>query len=231
MLILFHGNDTVSVREAAQEYLRAHAPDGATVIDGDTYEAGRVTDAAGSTSLFGDATHYLLDTPSDLTAFAKEVAEALPALASSENVFVVIEGKLLAAPKKQYTKYATVVEERSQASERGFNVFLMGDAFAARDKRTLWVLLAEAFAAGLSAEEIAGTLWWQIKTMRMASVTASSTEAGMKDFPYNKAKRSLKNFKEGELAKCSQELLAVYHEARQGKLELDLALERWVLSL
>jgi hypothetical protein len=53
----------------------------------------------------------------------------------------------------------------------------------------------------------------------------------MKDFPYNKAKRSLRNFKEGELEKLSQTLLAVYHDGHGGKRDIDLALEKWTLTI
>ena len=53
----------------------------------------------------------------------------------------------------------------------------------------------------------------------------------MKDFSYNKAKRALGTFKEGEVAALSESLLRAYHDARLGKLELDLALERWVLTV
>jgi hypothetical protein len=82
---------------------------------------------------------------------------------------------------------------------------------------------------GLSAEEIIGTLWWQLKTLRLAMLTKSAEEAGVKDFPYNKAKRALKNFKDGEIETLSLRLLNLYHDGHAGKCDIDLALEEWVL--
>ena len=92
-------------------------------------------------------------------------------------------------------------------------------------------LLQEAKAAGQSAEEIIGVLWWQLKTLRLAAITNLASEAGLKDFPYNKAKRSLSHFKEGELGTLSLSLLSLYHEGPAGIVDIDEALEQWLLRV
>jgi hypothetical protein len=73
-------------------------------------------------------------------------------------------------------------------------------------------------------------LWWQLKTLRLAELTQSADEAGVKSFPYDKAKRSLSKFAPGEVVALSESLLRLYHDARAGKRDLILALERWVLT-
>lgn len=229
MLAVFYGNDTHAVREAARSYTQAHAALPLS-IDSGTYQPGAVMEAAEGASLFGGTSVVIVDTPSQHDDLAREVEENLDALAASAHRFVVIEGPLAADAKKRYAAHAeTVAEHKRPAAER-FNVFALGDALAARDKKKLWTLLNDAYRAGLSGEEIAGTLWWQLKTLRLADVTSDAAAAGMKDFPYNKAKRALRGFKDGELAALSESLLSAYHDARQGGLDLDLALERWVLS-
>lgn len=237
MLAVFFGNDTIAVRQKAHEYLERHVPKhvpdrtSVALIDVDSYAKGMVAEAAGGMSLFGGATAYLLDMPSADAAFKEEVEEQLEALQAAPHTFVVIEGPLLAAEKKRYAAHAGHIEEHKRASDRGFNMFAFGDALCRKDKKTLFVLLHDAHRAGISDEEIAGTLWWQLKTLRLAAATDSADEAGMKDYPYQKAKRALSKFKDGELESISESLLAAYHEARQGALPLDLALERWMLSL
>jgi hypothetical protein len=52
----------------------------------------------------------------------------------------------------------------------------------------------------------------------------------MKDFPYNKAKRSLTKFTPGDVTTLSQSLLELYHDGHGGIRDIDLALEEWVLS-
>ena len=233
MLHLFYGNDTVGVREKAHDFVRSYEDKGVTIerIDTENYTSGVLTDIAGATSLFGSETLYIVDTPSLQKDFYEDVMEHLALLQESPNTFVIIEDALLAPEKKKFTKYAASLEEVKRASAERFNAFGMADSLAKKDKRMLWVQLQEAKRAGLSPEEVIGTLWWQIKSLRLAAKTQSAAEAGMKDFPYNKAKRALANFKEGELETLTQELLTVYHQGHGGKVDISLALEKWVLTI
>ena len=53
----------------------------------------------------------------------------------------------------------------------------------------------------------------------------------MKEYLYKKAKSALTTFPLSEVEKKSHELLTLYYEGHQGKRDLDLALEAWVLGL
>ncbi len=233
MIHLFYGNDTVLVRTQAYAFFAPFEEKGIRIqrIDADSFQEGVLQDAAGAVSLFGDETAYLLDTPSASAAFMQEVQDLLPALGESPNLFVIIEGPLLTAPKKTYGKHAVSMTELSVDKARSFNVFALADSLARKDKKTLWLGLWEAKQAGLSSEEIIGTLWWQLKTLRLAARTHTAAEAGMKDFPYNKAKRALSSFKEGDIERLSRSLLAVYHKGHLGESDIDLALEQWTLNV
>ena len=59
----------------------------------------------------------------------------------------------------------------------------------------------------------------------------TAAEAGMKDFPYQKAKRALLRFKPGEIEAKARKLLVLYHKGHRGEVDLDLALEEWVLRV
>jgi DNA polymerase III delta subunit len=233
MLHVYFGNDTISVRKKAFAFITACEEDGFGVerIEAESYQSGQCANIAGSLSLFGGKTVYLLDTPSNNNLFLEELESVLPLLKESSDQFVVLEGTLLAPAKKMYGKYADKLEETTGEKVERFNAFSLADSLALKDKKMLWIGLQDAKREGLSSEEIIGTLWWQLKTLRLANVTASAVQAGMKDFPYNKAKRSLRNFKEGELEKFSQTLLAVYHDGHAGKRDIDLALEKWTLTI
>ena len=233
MIHVFYGNDTVGVRTKAYAFLAPFEEQGVRIvrIDADSFQEGVIRDAVGAVSLFGDQTAYVLDTPSSAAVFGQEVEALLQALSESPNLFVVIEGTLLAGPKKTWGKHAASMTEFSADKGRTFNVFALADSLSRKDKKTLWLGLCEAKQAGLSAEEIIGTLWWQLKTLRLAAITKNAQEAGMKDFPYNKAKRSLSYFKEGEIDHLSHTLLSVYHDGHVGVVDIDLALEQWALTL
>jgi hypothetical protein len=67
--------------------------------------------------------------------------------------------------------------------------------------------------------------------MRLAALTNSATEAGMKDYPYRKAKQALQKFSPEELLHLSHSLLELYHQGHKGVVDLQVGLERWVLKL
>lgn len=233
MFHVFFGNGTVAVRQKAFNFLALLEKEGYRLerIEGEEYIQGTCTDIATSVSLFGGKTVYLLDTPSMNALFNEEVLASLSLFKESTNMFVVVEQKLLAPGKKVFAKYAEHMEEITSVVEARFNAFSMADSLAQKDKKTLWLQLQDAKHAGLSAEEIIGTLWWQLKSMRVSAVTKGAAEAGMKPYPYDKAKRSLRNFKEGEIEMLSRSLLALYHDGHGGKRDIDLALEKWTLSI
>lgn len=228
MFDLYYGTDTHAIRTNA---LQAISSVSCTRIDSDTYRVGMVSDVLGAVSLFGDTPVCLIDTPSSVPSFKEEVLAALPTLAESSNQFVIIEGALLAVDRKPYITYATKSQEFKISAAERFNTFAMADALAKKDKKQLWLLLQVATQNGLAEEEIIGVLWWQLKALRVAAVTTSAAEAGMKDYPYQKAKRALVTFAPGELERLSHELLTVYHDGHGGRKDIGLALESWTLTL
>jgi len=128
---------------------------------------------------------------------------------------------------------AEAEEEYSEIKDKksDFNIFLLTDAIGARDKKNAWVLYQKALASGLVAEEIFWKVVWVVKTMLLAKRTKSAEEAEMKAFPYNRAKGNLKNFKEGELEKISEDLVVGYHNARRGIGEIGTLIEKTLLGL
>jgi DNA polymerase III delta subunit len=233
MLHLYYGTDTHTVRKKSLETAAELSGGIAEIlrIDGDNYQVGMIGDALGATSLFAEEYIYIIDTPSAHEDLHIEVEQTLSEMQESDRVFIVVEESLLAAARKKYEKYARVTEEYKAEKAERFNAFAMADALAAKDKKKLWVQLQEAKHTGLVAEEIIGTLWWQLKSLRLANVTKSASEAGMKEYPYNKAKRSLGAFKTGEVDRLSRSLLELYHAGHTGVSDINQGLEQWVLRI
>jgi len=232
MLHLFYGTDRTSVRDAVSTHIEQHHPPDAALatIDGDTFVPGVIEDALGATSLFGGEQWFIIDTPSNEPELQTAVCDSLAAMAASANTFLVIEGALLAADRKRYETHAASTQQFTAAKSERFNLFALAEAYTARDKRKLWVLLQEARLSGARPEEIIGILWWQSKALRLAAATASAEDAGMKPFPYSKAQQALRNFAPGELERSAQTLLALYHDGHAGVSDIDTALEVWVLT-
>ncbi len=232
MLRIFFGTDTIGVREQGFTFVHEQEASGVRVtkIDSDTYAPGIIADSLGANSLFGERELYLIDTPSVNAELQAEVEANLAELGESGNQFVILEGALLAPVKKKYATHGELTEIIADKTER-FNPFGMAEALARKDKKSLWLLLQEARRAGLAPEEIIGTLWWQLKSLRLAATTNVVAETGLKDYPYQKAKAALSKFKPGEVNQLASTLLAVYHDGHAGIRDIDVALEQWTLTL
>lgn len=232
MLAVYSGNDQVMVRTKVNAKLLELEESGATVerYDVDVYERGMVASLAGGTSLFGGSRAVVFEGFAKNEEAQNELLSSLEILSGSSDTFVVLDEKVLPTTAKELKKYASEFIEIKDDEVR-FNTFALADALANRDKKTLWLLLIRARVADISPEEIAGTLFWQLKSLRLAKITENAEEAGMKDFPYNKAKRAGQKFTTDELQKLSHSLISLYHKGHLGMTDLDLALERWVLGV
>jgi DNA polymerase III delta subunit len=233
MIHVFFGKDQQTARKEAHQFAHDHAEAGGRIerIDSTSYQEGMVRDVVGSQSLFGDQTIYIFDTPSADPDFEEEIKEVLEVIAEQTGLFIIIENALLAPQKKHYARYTEHLHESNAPAKERFNTFALSDALIARNKKQLWMGMSDAVHAGVSAEEIIGILWWQLKTLRLVAETPDARSADMKDFTYNKAKRALGAFKEGEIERLSASLLLIYHQGHAGMQDIDLALEKWVLTL
>lgn len=231
MLYVFVGNDVVAVRTEAHEFLSAQESD-AVHVTSENYAPGMFLDYVNAQSLFGGVPEpVVLDFLSEYEGALETLDEYLPDIAASGRAFVLIDTKPRMAREKLLRSHAVHYEEIEEREEKEkFNTFALADALARKDKKSLWVLLMRARMAGVEAEAIAGVLFWQLKSLRLAAQTASSAEAGMKDYPYKKAKGALKMFKKGEVEELSESLLTLYHKGHADS-DMDVSLERFVLTL
>lgn len=164
-------------------------------------------------------------------------------LGKSENAFVFLESGIDAASLKQIKVAARETREFAKVSGRShsgspqafnsgdFKIFAISDALGQRDRRELWALFTEAALKGISAEEISGILFWQVKSMVLAGEASDASKAGLSPFVFSKSKRYSANFKKEELVRMSGDLVDLYHDSRRGFFDLITALERFVLRV
>lgn len=233
MLTVYFGNDPALVRATVKKEVLLKLPSNTEVvtIESEDYQVGQVTEVIGSASLFATRYCYMFIQPSMNAEFTAELHAHLEDLLASEHQCVVLESTLTAAQKKQFAKHDIMCLDHSVAVPKRANAFGMTDYLCQRNKRKLWLELQTLYREGLAPEEIIGTLWWQLKTIRLAAMTNTATEAGMKDYPYKKAKQAVQAFSATELVTISHTLLAVYHDGHSGARDIRLALEEWVLTL
>jgi hypothetical protein len=93
------------------------------------------------------------------------------------------------------------------------------------------LLYQQAVRHDVVPEELHGILFWQVKSMLLATLSKDAKESGLNPFVYSKAKNYAKNFTLDELKKISSQLVAIYHQAHRGEVDFDLALEKFFLSI
>lgn len=147
----------------------------------------------------------------------------------SENYFFVREKKVLADDKRKLSSFGEVFSsgEKGTKTER-FNAFVLADLLLSKKKKELWIAYREALEAGITPEEICGILFWQMKTLLLASWGKGNDLA---PYALMKAKRALQTFPLEEAEEKLRDLLFLYHEARTGRFTLESGLERFILSL
>jgi len=236
MLYLIHGNDWERGRAKAREILdslKKKRPDAVTIsLEEIGISKAKIEELSGSQGLFERKFIVFSDRVCADTENAEIVKEKLPMIAKSENVFVFLEGEMKADLLKVFEKYVTKVQEfkKVERKER-FNSFLLADALGQRNKEKLWVLYHQALGEGLSPEELHGTLFWQIKAMLSATFAKTADEAGLKPFPWTKARGFLCNWEQEDLKKSSSKMVSLYHDSRRGEHQMETALEKFILDL
>lgn len=236
MLYVYFGDDVSTARAKAQATITslvAKNPDALYVrITPDTAADYSITELTESQALFKSEYLVLLD--SILTTEQGEVfLDHVKELAASPHAFFLLEGKLLAPVRKKLEKHAQKVNEFSATDKKtaaSFNSFLLTDALGARNKKQLWSLFREAKLHGAGDEELHGILFWMYKSLLLAQASASAEEAGMKQYPYTKAKQYCKNFTTTELAEQTHTCATLPQLARRKGVSLEVELERFILQ-
>lgn len=176
-------------------------------LRGDELSLSSLEAKAGEETLFGDTRAYVAEGEID-EEYAKQLVSVAGALLSSSHLFVFeAEGGAPLLKLLEKTK-GEVIKVKAPPKEKTFDVFSLGNAYASKDKKKLWLLLQEAYEAGIPAEALVGILSWKARTIL--------AQRGTKD--------------EKAVTQSSQ-LVRMYHDAHRGEGDLSLLLERFVLSL
>lgn len=226
MMHLFVGIDTGAAKAEARK--RA---EGELVVFG---EGGQAFEDAPSLlaaqGLFSPKVALLLDCPLE-TPEGRALIEEYGTLLheSTGNVFL-IETALAAEHKKLFPKGVELVDFGKPEQEERPAPFALADLFLAGDRKRAWIEYRKLLAAGISPEEIHGTLSWGVRSALLTSKTQNAEEAGLKPFVYAKSKRALEKLGLYAVEMLSRNLVAAYHRARRGEGDMERAVELLILE-
>lgn len=239
MIYLIYGEDRIKAREKMHKVvdsLRVKKPDASLFkMDSDDFSVVRLEELALGRGLFEQKYIVVLDSVFENKEAKDVVMEKIKDIGVSENIFIILEGKLdkktVTKIEKSAEKVQEFVIEKSSKKKEEFNMFALTDAIGGRDRKKAWVLFQQAVAGGTSAENIHGTIFWGVKSMILAGGAKTAKEAGLNPFVFNKSVSFAKNFDDGELENISSQLITIHHEARRGGTNLGVALETFILSV
>lgn len=173
----------------------------------------------------------IIDRPLDSADGKEYLFEHAESLNASKTKVFVIQSEVDTVTRKKLEKLGAVevFEEKARAEVPPPSAFALVDAMQAGDRKRAWILYRELVSHGVSAEEVHGTLAWAARGVVLASNTKSADEAGMKPYPYGKAKDVARRLRPGEAEVQSSELVRLYHDARMGRGSLEDLVEIYLL--
>lgn len=186
-------------------------------------------------NIFGNKLAVICDHLLSNVEAGEFVAKRVEDLVNSPNNFLFLETEISKELLKKLEKVGAKLEsfdlkQVADKEQSGFNLFLITDALAAKNRKQAWLLLAEALESGVNAEDIYWKFVWQIKNLLLVKSMGDKQITSMKPYPLSKAKSYVKNYKIEELRDLSSRLLAIYSDSRKGKQDFATALERLVLE-
>jgi DNA polymerase III delta subunit len=238
MIYLMHGSSIEKAREKTRlltDALQKKKPDALFYrVTSQNYEENPLAFLVAGQGLFASKYIVFYDNIFECKEIKEEILGALAEIKASENIFIFLEKELDKKSLEKITKHAEKVQEYAEGEKtkkKEYNPFAISDALLSKDKKRLWMLLMEAKKKGNAAEEIHGIIWWQVKALRLASVSKDAKEAELSPFVFSKAKAASGGFSESETINMMSDLVSMYHDAHRGEKDLWVEMERWGLGL
>ena len=237
MYYFLYGTDAHKSRQKLHDLLKLAEKKrpGAEIfkITTENWSEGQFDELLVSQGLFEQKYTVVFDNLFENKEVKEYVLDRLEEVKNSEQIFLMLEGKVDAVSLKKIEKYSEKTQEfdKKEKVKDVLNIFSITDGLLDKDKKRLWISYIDLLEKGGVPEEIHGILFWQVKNMILSSRASSSNETGLSPFVYKNALRGARNYKTEDLQKMSGELVDMTHKVRSGEGELAVMLEKWVLSL
>lgn len=236
MLTVLVGTDAASRAKRLEVLLATERKGGAEVrtYSDVSFDADALRALSESSSLFGGTFAVVVAGIGDMADKRDAFEHLIPDLVRSTHRFILTENALLAAFLKKVGSKGGVIEEFAAPAKtkkaEAFNMFALTDAFSDRNRSLTWALYRKAIEVGADPRELHGKIFWVVKAMLAAKSAKNAGESGLNPFVFQKAKTGSARFKDGELEHMSVELTTMFHEALVSGLDIETALESFILK-
>jgi DNA polymerase III delta subunit len=213
MLHLFTGTDRELVRKKLNAAVAKAAGKHGVVRISDANSRADLETSFEGAGMFGEKRVVVLENVLANEEMHEILLAALPRLRDSEERFFIFEEKPDAATRRTLEKYAETSERfdiSNRSRERGNTIFALANALKRGDKKALWVAYQRELAGGNEPEAIHGVLFWGAKQMFLST--------------------RVDNAEHRRSARLIAELAELPHASRRRGVEIEYALERFLLS-
>lgn len=159
----------------------------------------------------------------------KWILEHLEDFKNSNSAFIFSEENITAKEEKEIQKFSYKFEEFKKTKIIQ-NIFPIAGHIQEKNIKKAWTFYQENLIKNISADEIFPIIFWGVKNLVIAE-KFSIEKTNLASYPYNKAKRNLKNWKKNEANEKLFQLLKIQSESRRGKLNLKNSLEKFILEI
>ncbi len=218
MIYFLHGTDIDKARTKAQDLIASllkKKPDASFFkINAENWNPAVLQEYIEGQGLFENKYIIFLDRlcedkkiKEEFLAHAKEIGE-------SQNIFIILEGKLDKVSIGKIEKKAEKTQEFSLPEEKKkeeYNAFALANAVGNRDRKNAWILYRQAIDRGEAPEALHGMIFWKVKTALLSGFSNT--------------------YSKDELYGLADRLITVYHESRRGMHELETGMETLILTL
>lgn len=129
-------------------------------------------------------------------------------------------------------KEEDVAKKEPKDFEFTYSPFALQDAIGEKSAKKIWIEYQKLRISGIEAEELVYKIIGKIRDMLAITKGATKEDLGMaKDYPYNKSKKDVKNWKPKELEILYSKIVEAYNTSRMGGENFDIALEKAILNI
>ncbi len=237
MIIFIYGDDTKKVREkttATVDGLLLKQKDASIFkIDASNWSLEYVKELLNAQGLFLPKYIITFNFISENKEFFAEMLDLLKEMKSAEHICIIAEGDITEKNKEKIKKLATKSQEfninKIEVKKQEAPTFAFATSFANREFQKTERYLNKLLDLKMVPEEIHGVLWWQMKSVKLASMAQSAVGAGLNPFVFKNAKSASEKWNPEDLDQVLNSLFEMYHQAHRGKIDFYNAIERLVV--
>jgi DNA polymerase III delta subunit len=217
MIYFLHGTDVDKARVKAHDLVHSllkKKPDASFFkMNVENWSIAQLQEYAGGQGLFENKYIIFLDRLCEDKKIKDNFIDFIKVLAESQNIFIILEGKLDKATSGKIEKKAEKTQEflLPEKKKEDYNAFSFANAVGNRDKKNAWILYRKAIDKGEAPEALHGMMFWKVKSMMMGGFGNA--------------------YSKDELHSLADRLITTYHDSRRGVHELETGVEALILSL